>query len=235
MNHLDNNWLAKGLIDFEYKKYIFLSYLTYVQKQFSDKKLYPVLPEIKEHYSNLQAYRIGKQQMESRFPQKLVGIDFKRHTMLRESTLIDPELISELDAIVNYSLERLDEQMAIGMELLEYIIHQISIEPIGVTPINNNEGYLIFLFHQSDEVWIYKYMVSPLSGLAEDVQIKTFYITRMRKSISNTPEQIKKDLLKNNRDMPNPATYSISSKVDVPYEETLFPVAKRMFINTLAA
>jgi hypothetical protein len=235
MEHLDSNWLAKGLIDFEYKKYIFLSYLTYVQKQFSDKKLYPMLPEIRDHHQNLSAYLVGKKQIQLRFPRNVIGVDIKNEILIREDTVSDTELINELDAIVNFSLARLDEQMAIGLELLEYIMHQISIEPIGVTPINNNEGYLIFLFHHPEEVWIYKYIVSPLAGLADEVQIKTFFISKMKKSISNSPEQIKKGLVKENRDLPNPATYSVSSKVDFPYVETLFPVAKRMLINALVA
>lgn len=235
MKQLDNNWLSEGLIDFEYKKYVFLSYLTYVQKQFSDKKLYPVLPEIRDHQQNLNAYKNGKRNLVARFPKIILGLDLKNQTLLKESVISDPKIISELDAIVNFSLEKLNEQMAIGVELLEYIMQQVSIEPIGVSPINKSEGYLLFLFYQPDEVWIYKYVISPLSGLSDEAQIKTFYITKMRQSIGNSPEQIKKGLLRDNREMPNPATYSIRSRVKIPYEETLFPIAKKMLIKALVA
>ena len=37
MKKLEKDWLTRGLIDFEYKKYILLSYLQGVQSYFDDK------------------------------------------------------------------------------------------------------------------------------------------------------------------------------------------------------
>jgi hypothetical protein len=65
--------------------------------------------------------------------------------------------------------------------------------------------------------------------------MRTFHISNRRISIANSPEQIKRDLLRNNKDLPNPATYSISSKVEMPYLETLLPVAKKMLVDRLVA
>jgi hypothetical protein len=235
MNELDKNWLTNGLIDFEYKKYVFLSYLTYVQMQFSDKKLYPVLPQIRGHHRQLSAYKEGKSRMAKQFPRNILGLDMRNHTIVVENVIKDPDMLGEVDEIVDYSLSRLDEQVAIGVELLEYIMDQICIEPIGISPINKNEGYLFFLYHSSREVSIYKYELSPVRGLTDDEQMRTFHISNRRISIANSPEQIKRDLLRNNKDLPNPATYSISSKVEMPYLETLLPVAKKMLVDRLVA
>lgn len=53
MGHLDKNWLTYELIDFKYKKCIILSYLKHVQQDFTDKKLFPVLTDLINHYRNL--------------------------------------------------------------------------------------------------------------------------------------------------------------------------------------
>jgi len=235
MENLDKNWLTNGLIDFEYKKYVFLSYLTYVQRQFSDKKLYPVLQQIHEHHRYLSDYKDEKKQIVKNFPKNILGFDLRNHSILVEDAIKDPEMLGELDDIVDYSLSKLAEQVSIGLELLEYIMNQICIEPIGISPINNHEGYLFFLFNGSSEIRIYEYEISPVKGLANDDQIKFIFISKTHRSIANSPEQIKRDLIRNKKDLPNPATYSISTKLDMPYFETFLPVAKRMLVNKLVA
>ncbi|MDB5281955.1 MAG: hypothetical protein JWO06_1030, partial [Bacteroidota bacterium] len=60
METLDKNWLTDGLIDFEYKKYLLLSYLQQAGKNFDERKLYPKLSELVEHYKSLQLFKEKK-------------------------------------------------------------------------------------------------------------------------------------------------------------------------------
>ncbi len=235
MKGLDKNWLTNGLIDFEYKKYVFLSYLTYVKEQFTDNKIYPVLSEIHEHHRQLIEYKEMKNQLRSQFPKKICGIDLGAKRLIYEKMICDNDLINEIDEIVNFSLSHLNRQLAIGLELLEFIMEQISVEPIGISPVNKNEGYLIFLYHHSKEVRIYKYEVSLVIGLAHQRQILTYFLESTRISIANSPEQIKKDLLKKYRTIPNPATFSVSTRLDIPYDEAFYPIGKEILSKTLAA
>lgn len=232
---LDKNWLTNGLIDFEYKKYVFLSYLAYVKEQFSDKKLYPVLSDIHEHHRQLIKYKEMKNQFGKNFPRKMYGIDLNSRRFLYENLFDESEMINEIDDIVDFSLPFLNEQVAIGLELLEYIMDQINIEPIGISPVNKNEGYLIFLYHHSKEVRIYKYEMSPVLGLTQNEQIRTYFLESTRISIANPPEQIKKDLLKKYKGLPNPATFSVSTKMEIPYEEAFYPIGKAILGRTLVA
>jgi hypothetical protein len=41
-------------------------------------------------------------------------------------------------------------------------------------------------------------------------------------------------LVKRYKDLPNPATYLILSKMKFPYAETLMPVAKRLFVKHIS-
>jgi hypothetical protein len=56
-----------------------------------------------------------------------------------------------------------------------------------------------------------------------------------QRSISNTPEQIKLELIRLNRKLPNPATLAVESESILPFHETLFPIAKREVVKFLAA
>lgn len=236
MVKLNENWLTEGLIDFEYKKYIVLSYLSYVQDQLSDKKLYPVLSEVHNHYKNLSAYRMGKEKIKELFPKEVTGMDTKRYAFVFKEQIQDDGVLRELDDIVGYSLQLLNGKLSIGKELLNEIINHIVIEPVGVSPINKSEGYLLLYFDYAQEVNIYRFTISPLKGLKDsDAAVRTSFVTRERISIANSLECIKKGLLKTNSALPNPATFAVMSKVHIPYQETFLPVAKKLLVERFAA
>ena len=50
ISNLNRDWVTEGNLDVEYKKYLLLAYLQFVQQNFSQKKLYPPLSELIEHY-----------------------------------------------------------------------------------------------------------------------------------------------------------------------------------------
>jgi len=47
------------------------------------------------------------------------------------------------------------------------------------------------------------------------------------------PSSIKLELVKERRDLPNPATFFFDSSVAFPYEETMLPVVKRRLLRHL--
>jgi hypothetical protein len=236
MVRLNENWLTEGLIDFEYKKFIFLSYLSHVQDQFSDKKLYPVLSELHIHHQNLTAYRMGKEKIRKKFPRDVTGIDLERLALVFEEQLQDALEINELDAIVDYSLQLLNGKLTIGNELLNNILEHLSIEPIGISPINKQEGYLLLYFDFAQEVNIYRFTISPLKGIQDrNAAIRTSFVTREKISIANSLQGIKMGLVKANRALPNPATFAVMSKLRIPHQETFLPVAKKLLVERFAA
>jgi hypothetical protein len=50
----------------------------------------------------------------------------------------------------------------------------------------------------------------------------------------NTSPEIKADLIRNKKEIPNPAVYFFSSPDNLPIEETYLPIAKRMLIRELS-
>ena len=56
--------------------------------------------------------------------------------------------------------------------------------------------------------------------------LHTQFIDNYEKSISGTYEFIKQDLIKLNRELPNPATFLVASEVSLPVDYTFLPIAK---------
>jgi hypothetical protein len=50
----------------------------------------------------------------------------------------------------------------------------------------------------------------------------------------NTYENIKSELIRGKKDLPNPAVYSIETDLTCPVEETLLPIAKRSLVRYIS-
>jgi hypothetical protein len=128
------------------------------------------------------------------------------------------------------------EKVSFGKLLFEYVKEQIRIEPVGISPIDKTEGYLFFYNKDSRNVEIYKYNSSPVKRLKNDSdEIKISFIAKMNVTLVYTVEQIKRELLKIYKELPNPATFLIQAEIDIPHRETLIPVAKKLLIRKIAA
>jgi len=236
MKSLAKNWLTNGLIDFEYKKYLMLSYLKYVHQHFSDKKLFPELADIIEHLKNLQFLKESKKTVENAFPRSIDRIDLTNQKILYKNKIKDSEFLEELDIIIEYGLKLFSEEVRIGNEMAKMIKDLITIEPIGITPIYKSEGYLFISEGEYDTVRVYKYALSPIKGLENpDEQMKTRYIGTRKKTIVNTLESMKKEIINLDENLPNPAIYAVFSANKFPFEETYLPITKRILITQLAA
>ena len=64
--------------------------------------------------------------------------------------------------------------------------------------------------------------------------MRTEYIDSWQRSISNTYERIKAELLTRNTGLAHPAVYSIETSLKFPVDETLLPVAKRSLVRYLS-
>jgi hypothetical protein len=64
--------------------------------------------------------------------------------------------------------------------------------------------------------------------------MRTEYIDSWQRSISNTYEQIKAELIARRTGFDHPAVYSIETSLKFPVDETLLPVAKRTLVRYLS-
>lgn len=236
MKTLSETWFADGYIDFELKKYTLLAYLQEVNKHFGENKLYPQLADIIFHYNNLVAFRENKKYLQEQFPKKLSMIQMEKLQMLYGQMIEDDELMQELEAIINYSAGEIKSTITNGTEIYEFVENQLTIFPVGIVPIENSEGYFFLAEGSYRQTRVYQYSLSIFHKQDEKYRsIKTEYIDGWERNIVNTYENIKAELIRLKRDLPNPAVYCIETELNFPVDETLLPVAKRSLVRYISA
>ncbi len=233
---LSETWFIEGYVDFELQKYKLLAYLKEVNKYFTEAKLYPQLADMVFHYNNLISLRDNKKFLQNSFPKQLTQIDLQKLELTYEAMLEDSELMQELERIIQYATPQLKRHIEDGAEIYETIEKQLKVEPVGIVPLYKDEGYMLLHYGQYSEVLAYAYTITLFEEKdARYKGIRMEYIDRFDKSLVNTYEQIKLDIIRSIRTLPNPAVYSVVSPMAVPLNETLLPIAKRVLARQLAA
>jgi hypothetical protein len=232
MKSLSETWFADGYIDFELKKYMLLAYLQEVNKYFNENKLYPQLADVIFHYNNIVAFRENKKFLQEQFPKKLTGIQLQKLQLLYEQMIEDDELMRELEDIIQYAAKKMHGTITSGTEIYEFVEDKLTISPIGIIPLEQSEGYFFLSESTSRDTRVYYYRLSIFEKHDEKYRsIRTDYINSWYRSLVNTYENIKSELIRNRIMLPNPAVYAIESELTYPIEETLLPIAKRYLVR----
>jgi hypothetical protein len=235
MNTLSQTWFADGYIDFELKKYTLLAYLQEISKHFTETKLYPQLADVIFHYNNIIAFRENKKYLQEQFPKKLTGIEIQRLQVLYEAMIEDDELMNELQEIIDFAAGKMKRTISSGTEIYEFVEKKINIEPVGLIPLDHNEGYFFLCEGKAKNTWVYQYRLSIFEKHDEKYRsIKTDFVDVWQRNFSNTYQNIKAELLRNKTDLPNPAVYAVETDLSFPIEETLLPVAKRSLVRYIS-
>src|SRR5690242_14414535 len=142
--------------------------------------------------------------------------------------------MQQLEEIIFYATRQMRSTINNGTELYEMVEDKLKISPVGIIPLEQNEGYF-FLSNTITLTRVYYYRLSIYERREEKFRsIRTEFIDSWYKTISNTYEHIKSELVKSRKQLPNPAVYVIHAEVNLPIEETLLPVAKRYLVRYIS-
>ncbi len=235
MESLSKNWITESHIDFEYKKYILLAYLQHVSDNFTEHRLYPFLSDLVEHYRNLKVLKDNKKNLFESFPSRAKTVDFEEFKIIYEKLAEDDSLIQEIESIIDYSIPQLEYYLKEGKKIYDLIEENLKIFSVGIVPLNNENGYLFLKQGMNADTKVYEFHISIFENPSERYRgIHVQYVTSYEKSLLNTFESIKSDLLVYNKHLPNPATYVIETEMLIPFEETFLPLAKRALVKRVA-
>jgi len=235
MNSLSETWFADGYIDFELKKYTLLAYLQEVNKYFDQHKLYPQLSDIIFHYNNLLSFKKNKQYLQEQFPKKFTGVQLQKLQLLYEKMIEDDDLMKELEDIIQYAAKIMETTINNGTEIYEMVENKMTIAPVGLIPLDLNEGYFFLSTSTDKSTKVYQYRLSIFEKHDEKYRsIKTEFIDTWHRNMVNTYENIKSELIRHRTMLPNPAVYAIDIALAYPVEETLLPIAKRSLVRYIS-
>ena len=233
MKRLNDTWLTEGLLDFEYKKYVLLAWLQEVEQQFGAVKIYPSLSDLIFHYENLQQFSDTKSLLEKSFPKEIAQADLAQMKLEYSSKIQKTSDIQELEEIIAYSMPALKKYIDEGRGLYQLVESNIAIEPIGLVPLHKEAGYAMLHYAAQREVEVYSFNLSIFQSVDGETMrgMNMRFVDRYPITITSTLENIKLQLIRAHRELPNPATYLVDSRLAVPFQETILPIAKRMLVR----
>lgn len=235
MEQLKDNWLTDGLIDFEYKKYVLLAYLKRVKESFGRVELYPHLSDLVFHYRNLISLKENKGLILSSFPRELSLENLRTLELNYRKIIEDEAVMQEIETIMQFALPQFRESVEEGSSIYEFVESQCELTSVGVVPLYMQEGYMFITQPPEKETNIYRYQMTVYHQSQEPLRgLETKWVEKTRYSLSNTYENIKRNLIKQYQDLPNPAAFLVVSQMQFPYQSTLVPVAKRLLVKHLS-
>lgn len=165
-------------------------------------------------------------------PKDLKGVNVKSWELIYEDKYQEDSYINEFNQILDYAIPGFSKMLEEGTERFSEVGENIKISPVGIVPLRIEEGYLFFCHTLESMITIFQYELALYTEMQERY-LKTVFVDSVRLGFGNSLAQIKVDLVKRNRSLPNPATYIVESKYEYPLQETLLPVAKKMMLKQM--
>jgi len=235
MSFLSDTWFMEGNIDFESKKYTLLAYLRRIDQAFNKNQLYPQLADIIFHYHNLNAFKKNKQSLESQFPKKITGVQLEKLQLIYEEMIADNALIEQIEDIVHYAMQQMKATVTTGTDFYDFVENSLTIEPVGILPSSDEEGYFFLCDGQANTIRVYGYQLTIFTRPDDRYRaLRSKFINEWTRNFVNTYESIKGELLKARTAFGLPAVYAIETKLSYPIDATLLPVAKRSLVRHLS-
>ena len=221
--------------DFEVRQYQILNALSIVRDNFSHNRIYPTLGELIELYSNLSHISRNAGNLRQELPRRIAGLDLKAQRIIYEAINLSQPDFEAVEELINWSLPHIRRAIEEGQTIFNFVDENLGVEEVGIVPSYTEEGYLMIPEPTRRVLHVLRYEVSIFTGSDQRYRnLKTISIQSIPLGlIEQSPMSIKKQLIEQHQDLPNPATYLFSTDLEFPYIETILPIAKRKFMRHL--
>lgn len=225
--------------DLEMNQYRILGGIREVCGNFDKKKIYPSLATLINLKRSIDTIKDERNNLSEKFPKQLKGFDVKSQKVIYESSgnINHNYNIEEIFTLIDWALPYINDAIDEGVVLFDFVEKSITLEQVGILPIYKDEGYFMVTDNIAFELQIHRYECTLFSSGKENYRaLKTEFVKSERQVIiKRSPESIKHELIKERKDLPNPATFLFDSDLDFPFTETIFPVVKRKLMSHIAA
>lgn len=221
--------------DYELGQYRVLAGLQSARSELSHNRLYPTLAELVSLYQSLVEVISARNDLQEELPRRIVGLDLRSKEVLYETLSMSKEELDIVGELIQWALPKIQEAIEEGKTIYNFVEEKITLEEVGLLPSYVDEGYLLVPDMKGSQLHVIRYEVSIFSGADQQYRnlktqtIKSFPLN----GIDSSPWHVKQLLMAEMRDLPNPATYTFTSEIDLPYAETLLPIAKRKLLRRL--
>jgi hypothetical protein len=235
MEHIGLDFFTNSGEDAERRQYHVLAWLQNIQQQFAKNRLYPYLNSLIDLHRDLKTFLQNLDDLEERMPKKLSGIDLEKKTLYYEALNTRPGDLDSIRDLIRWALPYIKSAIDEGAVIFEFVDENMDVEKVGIIPVYTEEGYSFISDEAAGKIHIFRYEVSVFESSRDKYRsLKTTLVKTIDTGLAlPSLNSIKLDLVRQLRDLPNPATYSIRSGLDFPFNETILPVAKRKLLKHL--
>lgn len=223
----------KAAQDEEKGQYIIQAELKKIRQLFNQTRLFPVLADLIELYKNLQLILSNVDTLRQGFLKRIKGIDLEKKKVIFETVPNTETSWESVERTIRWCLPQIEQIINEGVTIGEFVENQLHVDIVGILPSYILEGYVLIPDLTTREYAIVRYQISIYSAQDERYRVmKTEIVHRLPFSlIEQPPTVLKKQIMKFERHLSNPVLYRFYSEIAFPFEETLYPIAKRKFLR----
>lgn len=222
--------------DFEKRQYLLLGNLKAVKQAFKMNLLYPYLGRLIELREQLQQVLDGFSLVEDGGPRRIKSINLEEKRIEFESVLPEKLDLGAVKEFIRWAQPLITEAIKEGVSIYEFVDENLSVDQVGIQPAYQDEGYFFMPDYEAGGLMLFRYELSIYSDARERYRsLKTTLVKKMSEGMAaqEDPASIKLNLIREYRDLPNPATFAFHSPIAFAFEQTLFPVARRRLLRIL--
>lgn len=236
-SRLNLNLFTKVQDDVEKRQYIILAELKKISSEFQFYKVYPHLSELVNIRRTLQEIIDRLTDLRNNFPKRIKKIDWVNKTIEHEVVFVHGTDLKAVEDLITWSLPKIDKVIHEGIAIHEYVEKELSVEHVGILPSYRDEGYFFVPDNQKLKLNLFRFELSIFQSADDQFRsLKTKFLKSLNQGKAHiSPGSIKLDLIREQKELPNPATYAFDTELDFPFNQTILPIAKRKLMQTITA
>lgn len=222
--------------DVEKRQYIVLGELKSISDEFQFYRVYPHLSRLIELRRILRDITARLSDLRSKFPKRISKLDWVNRTIEHDVIFASGTDVSAVEDLITWALPHIEKVIEEGVAIHEFVESELKVEQVGILPNYRDEGYLFVPDNQKKSLNLFRFEVSIFQSADDQYRaLKTRFLKYLEQDkIKLSPGSIKLDLIREESELPNPATYAFETDLDFPFNHVIFPVAKRRLIQILS-
>ena len=222
--------------DFEMRQLKILAALKGISDDFQANRIYPHLSGLVELRNTLIDIKHRLEDLRNEFPKRIKNIDLVNKIIEHEVVFVDGSDLSKVEDLIEWSLPYLEAKIEEGKTIFEFVNDEIKVEEVGIVPSYIDEGYFFVPDNEEEKLLLFQYEISIFQSAKDRYRsLKTEFLKAVDQGRALlSPNSIKLELIRENKKLPNPATYAFQTELDFPFNETIFPVVKRKLMRQLS-
>lgn len=233
--HLNLNLFTKVQDDVEKRQYLILSELKKISTEFQYYKVYPHLSRLAELHRTLKDVIGHITDLRSKFPKRIGKIDWVNKTIEHDVVFVDGTDLQSVEDLIEWALPLIEKTIHEGASIHEYVSEKLTVEHVGIVPSYMEEGYFFLPNNREKKLNLFQFEVSIFRSSEDKFRsLKTTFLKSLDKdTVEFSPNSVKLELIKEKKDLPNPATFSFQTDLDFSFRKTILPVAKRKLMQEI--